>query len=260
LNSGLIESRVKEGRTVIPSILSEVRTISSEDNLTEFDEFYQIPEDIQIQKKREKITLKGGNILVRVPFSNELQDRTGIFLFYLNLQEMRKKRTRRRKTQTSKTKTIQIRTGIGKKDKRFEKEFDEKRVNINFNLSGSSIHRIPLQDWDNLQSELVPITKHDFVYQTGYKNAEEFDKNISKAIQKTVQVQEQIRSRIKGVPALSFDTTKFGSVIDRNSIKIPEKLLEKIKLQDDEKIELIEGKGEYLFYVRRIPKRKDPEK
>ncbi|MHA1237588.1 MAG: hypothetical protein ACTSQ9_08025 [Candidatus Hodarchaeales archaeon] len=67
----------------------------------------------------------------------------------------------------------------------------------------------------------------------------------------TIKVQEQIRSRIRGVPAPSFKLKdKITAKLSGNSLQVPSKLLKELNLPEDQELELVKGKDEYLFYVK----------
>jgi hypothetical protein len=243
LSSGMIESRVEQGKTFVPKVIDEVISISSSDNLETFDEFYRVPEETTIQKKNEIVTFHKNDVLLHFPFSNELQSSTGVFIFHLNLHN-KKKSTKKRK-RVVRGRTVNVTIG----SKGIKKEVSESAVN--FDLRGSTVHRITLERWNSLKSGLKQITREKFAHYVGFEDVKELDRKLATAVQGTVKVQEQIRSRIRGVPAPSFKfTDKIISKLSGNSLQVPSELLEELNLDTDQELELVKGKDEYLFYVK----------
>ena len=118
-------------------------------------------------------------------------------------------------------------------------------------LEGSTVHRISVQDWIKLKSQLIQLSREEFATFLGFENMNVLDEKLAVAVQNTVKFQEQVRSRIRGVPAPSFRGAKnFGSKLMDNKLVIPEEFLSKLNLSKDQEIELIPGKDEYLFYAR----------
>ena len=90
----------------------------------------------------------------------------------------------------------------------------------------------------------------------GFESPEEFENVVEKGIRKAVSFQENVRDRIRGVP-VTVSTPHLKVVKMKNKhIEVPDEILEKIKLTEDQEIELIPGKEEFLFYAR-IKKGKD---
>ena len=244
LSSGVIESRVEQGKTLMPKVIEEVVALSSLDQLETFDEFYRVPEETVIQKAKEIVTFYKNDVILHFPFSNELQNATGVFIFHLNLHAAvasiikKKPLQKRRKTIT-----------ITMKSKEFQKEVKESVVNLN--LRGSTVHRIPLEYWNSLKDKLEQLTREEFAQYVGFDDVKELDRKLAKAVQGTIKVQEQIRSRIRGVPAPSFKLKdKIIAKISGNSLHVPSELLQELNLPEDQDLELVKGKDEYLFYVR----------
>ena len=57
LNSGLIESRVEEGKTIIPQVIEEIQLLSTSDKLLQFNEYYEVPEQVVFTKKNQVVTM-----------------------------------------------------------------------------------------------------------------------------------------------------------------------------------------------------------
>ncbi|MHA1978686.1 MAG: hypothetical protein ACW98I_17420 [Candidatus Hodarchaeales archaeon] len=243
LSSGVIESQAKKGQRVIPKVIDEVVNMSSLDKLQQFDEMYRVPKEIRINKPREVATLNPNDVILRFPFSNELQDTTGVFIYHLNRQNMFKSATKRSRITTSKQVTTTTNS------KKIEKK--DKKLEVRLHLDGSTVHRISLTDWESLKGQLIQLSREEFASFLGFENIDVLDQKLAEAVQNTVKFQEQVRSRIRGVPAPSFKgVTNFRSKLLENNLIIPEEFLSKLNVSKDQEIELIEGKDEYLFYVR----------
>ena len=240
LSSGVIESRVKENKTLIPQVIEEIQQMSTLEKITQFDEFYEVPKEIKIHREKEIINLNPGDLLFRLPFSPALEGKTGIFIFHLNKQKLliniKKRRRWRRWTEHD-----------------LEKHKEIKKEVKNLNLSGSSFHRISAKRWEILQKELKPIGKDIFATSIGFEDSQELDTELVKVVQSSIIVQEQIRSRLRGVPAPRFERTRrmdYKTTLTDKSITIPNDLLEMKHIRENQEIEIIPGKDEYLFYAR----------
>jgi hypothetical protein len=247
MSSGVIESRAKKGQKVIPKVIDEVVSMGSLDTLKQFDEVYRVPRELTIQKSREIATLYLNDVILHFPFSNEIQDSTGVFLFHFNRRGMKKTAKKRTGIRTDRSFTFTINKGSSRKiTEKVEKK--DRRIH----LEGSAVHRISKSDWKNLKENLIQLSRDEFATFLGFQNIEELDKKLIEAVQNTVKIQEQVRSRIRGVPAPSFKGVKqLGSKMVDNKLIIPTDLLSKLNLTKDEEVEIIQGKDEYLFYVKR---------
>ncbi|MFX0211133.1 MAG: hypothetical protein ACFFDT_34455, partial [Candidatus Hodarchaeota archaeon] len=249
LSSGVIESRVQEGKTLVPQVLEEFQGMASVETISTFDEYYEIKQGITIQKANEQIIFSKGDLLFRLPFSLDLESKAGIFLFHLNRHEMLIKQakgnkwrkwgqnTRRRRRSQQMTRTIEPNVSNGRE----------------IRLSGMKFHRMGTYEWEKLQEILISVDKEIFLTMIGFKNAEEFERELAKAIRGTVIAQQQIRSRLRGVPAPSLRRSNqihFEAKIENNNISIPSNILQEKAIINGQTVELIPGKDEYLFYAK----------
>lgn len=263
LNSGLIESRVEEGKTIIPQVIEEVQLLSSSDKLIQFNEYYEVPEQILVNKRNQVVTMNKGDMILRIPFSKELETKTGVFFFHLNMLKMTLNIKNIKKFTTQKFTKVNVKDIDSKEfeDKiqssieNFDsKEFEEKVKSSvkNFDLRGSSIHRISNEKWKDIEKKIIRLEKEKFTQKLGFKDSVEFDKELTKIIRRTVMAQEQVRSRLRGVPAPAFsDQTSYTSIIKANGINFPLDFIKDQEILEGQEIELIPGKDEYLFYIKR---------
>ncbi|MHA1226799.1 MAG: hypothetical protein ACTSPV_08675 [Candidatus Hodarchaeales archaeon] len=244
ISSGVFEKQVEKGKKVIPKIFEEVVEISSsKEKLSKFNDFYEVVEPIKIEKKNEISVLEPGEFVIHFPFSHELENETGVFLLHFNLKNVPKK-GKKTKTKTQKSKKISIKYGT-RGYKNFEPDSD-----INLLVKRGSVHRIPFTRWESLRKDLRPLSRDEIATNIGI-TPEDLDKELAKVIKGSVIVQEQLRCRIRGLPAPSFSEKKRSTTkIEGNKLIIPEELLQDIHLKEDQEIELIKGKDEYLFYVK----------
>ncbi len=244
LNSGIIESRIEEGKVIIPRIIDEVQQMSSSDRLLKFDDFYEVPDQITIMKRNQIVTLSKGDIILRFPFSQELENQTGVFIFHLNMQKLTKQ-VKKRYIKKNRP-FIKITTNSDE----FKKGLNEAVKNLD--LRGSSVHRISIDDWNNIVKSLKIIEKDAFAKKLGFDDSDTLDRELVKLIRGTVIAQEHIRSRLRGVPAPVFGKQRsYTSVIKSNGMDLPLDLIKEQKISDGQEIEIIPGKNEYIFYVKR---------
>ncbi|MFX1283004.1 MAG: SDR family NAD(P)-dependent oxidoreductase [Promethearchaeota archaeon] len=249
LSSGVIESRVQEGKTLVPQVLEEVQGMASMETISTFNEYYEINQRITIRKANEQIIFSKGDLIFRLPFSLDLESKTGIFLFHLNKHEMLIKQTKSKKwqkwDQNSKGRQrSQQRTGTMK-----AKDTNRREIS----LSGMKFHRMGMDEWKKLQEVLVSVDKEKFLTTIGFENAEEFERELAKAIRGTVIAQQQIRSRLRGIPAPPVkpgDQIHYDTKIENSSISIPNNILQGEAIINGQTVELIPGKDEYLFYAK----------
>jgi NAD(P)-dependent dehydrogenase (short-subunit alcohol dehydrogenase family) len=240
LSSGIIESRVQEGKTYVPLVLEEIQEMASVDRSTQVDEFYEVPSH-QIKKQNEIITFNPKDLLFRLHFSSELENKAGIFIFHLNKQKMliRQEKDQRWKKWDRRNQQIKIKMRNGK-----EREIK---------LQGTTFHRISREDWAFLKEKIQPVGKDVFATMIGYSNSAELDAELAKIVQGTVLVQEQIRSRLRGVPAPRFEQSKrvfYGTTIENASLAIPPQIIEQKSIKENQDVEIIPGKDEFIFYAR----------
>ncbi len=244
LNTGIIESRVEESKSMIPKVIEEVQQISSSDKLIQFNEFYEVLEQIEIIKRNQVVTILKRDCILRFPFSQELETQTGVFFFHLNMKKFGKQVKKRSSFKSRRTITVSMNSGG------YKKKIDGPAKN--FDLRGSSVHRVSLDKWNDLVKNLKILEKEDFAKKLGFKDANELDKELAKLIRGTVIAQEQIRSRLRGVPAPSLkDQKSFTSVIESSTMNLPLDLMKNQEISNGQEVELIPGKNEFLFYVKR---------
>jgi len=205
-------------------------------------------------------------MIIRIPFSEDLEAKTGVFFFYLNIQKKKRdiNKIKKRSTKKSSSSIVnEIKNEIQKEMQKeipkgaqndFKKEFQKKIKSPikDFDLRGSSIHRITNEKWRKIEKKIIRLEKEKFTKTLGFNDPAEFDKELTKIIRGTVMVQEQVRSRIRGVPSPAFkDQTSYTSTIKANGINLPLDFIKNQEILEGQEIELIPGKGEYLFYIKR---------
>ncbi len=84
---------------MLPQVLEEVQGMVSVETISTFNEYYEIKQKITIQKANEQIIFSKGDLLLRLPFSLDLESKVGIFLFHLNKHELLIKQAKNKKWQ-----------------------------------------------------------------------------------------------------------------------------------------------------------------
>lgn len=248
-DSGVIRSRtdnlVEDSKVIIPKVFEELKQLEA----SNLQEFYRVSERISIKKKNKIINYNTGDIFLKLPFTDTLEKEAGVFLANLKLSYSRSDLNKVKIQEHDKsvvyfksiTKSVTVTN-------------NKKRKNINI----SSLHRIPHEEWEeitrNEQVELMEPTT--ITSMMGFDSPEEFEKVVEKGIRDAISFQENIRDRIRGVPVTVSNTNSKVVKLKNRHIEVPDELLEKIKLTEDQEIELIPGKEEFLFYAR-IKKKKD---
>ncbi|MFW9905361.1 MAG: hypothetical protein ACFFFH_13555 [Candidatus Thorarchaeota archaeon] len=242
LDSGIIRSRtdnvVEEGKVIIPQVFEELKQLEA----SNLHEFYRVLDQIRIKKKDKVINYHIGELLLKIPFTNTLEEKAGVFLATLRLNQTTTPKTRRRTKRKAgvqiKTKTVTL--GNSKKKK--------KRKNINF----SSLQRIPYEGWGEIiqMNQVELIDPAIITSMMGFDSPEEFERVVEQGIRKAISFQENIRDRIRGVPVTARIKTSNVVQLKNNQIQFPKEFLNKINIAEGQEIELIPGKEEFLFYAR----------
>jgi hypothetical protein len=250
LDSGIFRSRtdtvVEEGKVIIPQVFEELKQLQA----SNLQEFYRVSDQIRIKKENKVIHYKTGDLLLKIPFTNTLEERAGIFLATLKLNRTRAPKTRRKTKRKArmqvktKTKTVTL----GNSDKK------KKRRNINI----SSLQRIPYEDWEEIVrlNQIELMDPAIITSMMGFDSPEEFEKVVEQGIRRAISFQEGVRDRIRGVPVTGSIAASNVVQLKDKQIKVPEEILDKIQASEGQEIELIPGKEEFLFYAR-IKKKKE---
>ncbi|WP_455464419.1 hypothetical protein [Candidatus Hodarchaeum mangrovi] len=244
LSSGLVESRIKEGKAIIPEVIEEAREITTPEHLRNFNEFYLVTHNLKLVQEQELSNFHKNDLILRFPFSRNLQNKVGVYIFHLNRHELLKQivKEQREKGRGSRL-FFKINQG--------SLEEDMKTSIKNLNIKGSSVKRLSLDKWTHFKENLKPITREEFAVLVGFKKREELEERLGKLISGTIMVQEQVRSRIRGVPAPSFKgEDSYEGIMTKNQLIIPALLTENWNLKENQEVEIIKGKQEYLFYVK----------
>ncbi|MFW9780159.1 MAG: hypothetical protein ACFFE8_15025 [Candidatus Heimdallarchaeota archaeon] len=236
LDSGLIRSRtdqiVGKSKVMIPKMFDELKQLNAND----LQEFYRVHKRINVKKKNGVVNYDPGDILLKLPFSHSIEAETGVFLASLKIKVRGSKRksSKRKKSMTGSS--------------------DKPRRGISF----SSLHRIPLEDWEHLskQKQVELVELEIITKELGFETPEEFEKMVEKGIRGAISFQENIRDRIRGVPVTASSTKAALVKLKDKRIELPDALLNQINLSKDQELEIIPGKEEFLFYAR-IKERKD---
>lgn len=249
LNSGFISSKVdgiaEESKVLIPKMFEELKQIEADD----LQEFYRVTERISVRKKNDTVNYSKGDILFKMPFTETLQKQAGVYLVNLRYSK-RRSSPRIAKKQQKNGSTVHFQT--------LSKSVTAQGKNKTRNLDISSIKRITIENWQEImkRNQLEPVEKTVIANELGYDSPEEFEKVIEKGIQGATSIQENIRDRIRGVPVITSAGDSKIVKLRNKQVKIPDEIVEKFNLKEDQEIELIPGKDEFLFYVK-LKKKED---
>jgi len=246
LDSGIIRTRtdnaVEEGKVIIPQVFEELKQLEA----SNLQEFYRVSKQVCVKKKDKVITYNIGDLLLKIPFTRTLEEKTGIFLATLILKRTSAPKARKTKRKTDfqiKTKTVPVSNG--------KEKMKIKNINI------SSLQRIPYEEWEGIikKNQVELMDPAIITSMMGFESPEEFEEVVKQGIQKAISFQENVRDRIRGVPVTGSTVSNFVQLKDKQ-IEVPKELLDKIKVSEGQEIELIPGKEEFLFYAR-IKKKKE---
>ncbi len=240
LSSGIIETKAEEAKVIVPKVFNEIQQLTEED----FKEFYEVQKPVKIRQERAILTFHQGDILLRLPLSDSLEEQAGVFLTQIFVRTLK----------PTEAATIAINVSLkaaedakkGKKRRKERKRYTNRKIKT---------YRVPKDEWEQIQDSVTLLELDMAASKLGFKSPDELDKNMQKFVRKSVEVQEQVRSRLRGVPVPTKYET-YDITIQDDSLLLPRELLDVKNIEEGQEIELIPGKGEYLFYAR-IKKKKE---
>ncbi|MFX0117336.1 MAG: hypothetical protein ACFFB3_22505, partial [Candidatus Hodarchaeota archaeon] len=228
LASGIIESRVEEGKAIIPKIFEEIHQFEGEDF-----QIFEIQNPIELRRRESITKLSPGSQLLRLPFSSDLEELSGIFLTQIELKR-------------------------GSEDSVKPAFFVSSRTHKggqSLNLRSGGIHRIEKQEWDRIRPHLNLRDKTEIAAELGFENSKPIDEFFQHSIQAAILAQEHVQNRLRGVPAPTTAKPILATV-QNEALLLPKEFIETKCIEDGAQIEIIPGKDEYLFYGR-IKKRSE---
>ena len=112
------------------------------------------------------------------------------------------------------------------------------------------VRKFSENEWKKIQANVVPMPSEEILPKLGFKSQEEFDEKVQQGLIGIIEVQDQVRARVRGVPVHSSEN-KYNLVWQGEShITIPPDILKEMKNKGASILEIIPGKDEYLFYVK----------
>lgn len=224
IDSGLIERKSNQAKIAVPQIFSEIKELRADD----FQEnYYQVVKSFEIKRNAKVTRYFKGDVLFKIPLKKTLQSMAGIYVARLAFSDKAEKNKYKKKYKNGKSIDLNIKT-IGK--------FNQK-------------------EWDDLvHNESILIIESDTVLnQIGIPDKEAFDATLEQRLKDFAKIQDNVRDRIRGVPsAWHIDKGEVYELENLNQgIPIPEDVLEELKNSGISKIEVIPGKDEYLYYIRK---------
>lgn len=227
---GISESQIQKGKDEVPRMFNEIKTFAKPDKLTNYDEIYLIENEIKLDRKNEILSLSPDYILLKIPFSEELGNRVGIFAVSIK-------------------KSILSNKSGSKKTGKWFSFFANEDGEIKLGKSSVNMHRFKNEEWNTITAS---ITKCDIKQLSEILNVseEELREKLVSLLQGVIRTQEFIRNRIRGLPDISKENIYTTKLSTQSSLTLPSDILEKMKSLDIEEIEIIPGKDDFLFYAR----------
>lgn len=247
LASGVIESRVEQGKTIVPMIFEEIREFDARDF-----QIYETQTLVEIRKRGSIRKLPPKTLILRLPFSPELEKQGGIFVTQIELS---------RATTNKGNNELNLQKGL------FATQIESSQVATNndkpvafvtptkhkgksgLNLQSKGLFRIEIQEWNRIQPGLLLRETSDIAAELGLENTEAIDELFQNTIQITIMAQENVHNRLRGLPA-PVKTKPFSGTIKNGALLLPQELLQAKDIQEETEIDIIPGKGEFLFYGR----------
>ena len=223
IDSGMIQRKSNEVVSSVPQIFSDLKELQVDDF---YSNYFQVITNFDLKRKTKILRFSSGDLLFKIPLKHTLESMTGIYCAKLSLSNQNRKRSRRQR---------------------------ENKPSIANHINIKSVSQFRDSEWNQLlQQDKIENVSSDIVMERlGVSDKEEFDKLLEKSLKDFSKIQENIRDRIRGVPA----TWEQGKVLNieslPNGIPLSDEILNDLKKQGITDIEIIPGKDEFLFYVKK---------
>lgn len=217
IDSGLIQrkaaSATDSAKTIVPQIFSDIKELKPEDI---HENYYQVLENFTVRKKTKVEKYSKGNFLFRLPLKDTIEALSGIYIAKLSIREKK----------------------IKKNGKKQQSDFQFK-----------SIGKFDQKEWNNVlqTGKIEPVQSDVMINQMGFENKEEFDNKLNTGLKQFSKFQDGVRDRIRGVPA----TAEQGQIYDTSAVPLPEDIKKDLIANGVNKLEVIPGKDEFLFYIKK---------
>ncbi|OLS16462.1 MAG: hypothetical protein HeimC3_54050 [Candidatus Heimdallarchaeota archaeon LC_3] len=224
LNSGIFKTKLESGKALAPTVFDEIRNIDPDDLP---QNFFRISNSFSIKTKTKIIHFNKDNILFRIPLTDTLEDVVGVYVATMHFS-------------SPSTKILKEIIPV-----------ETKTAKPLSNISIKSVRKFSFEEWKKIKSNTESLQSEEVLTKLGFKSQEEFNKRIQKGLTGIIGIQEQIRARVRGLPAISGDPTKYTvSWHGESHIAIPQEIITQISERGATILEIIPGKEEFLFYVK----------
>jgi hypothetical protein len=247
LASGVIESRVEQGKTIVPMIFEEIREFDAKDF-----QIYETQTPIEIRKRGSVTKLLPKKLLLRLPFSPELEKQGGIFLAQIKLSRIITKNGKSELNLQRGLLVTEIEASRAATDSDKSIAFvtpTKHKGRSGLNLQTQGLFRIDVQEWNRIQPGLLLRKTTDISSELGLENPEAIDELFHQTVQGTIMAQRNVHNRLRGLPA-PVKAKPFSGTIKHGALRLPKELLQAKDIQEETEIDIIPGKGEFLFYGR----------
>ncbi|MFQ5980669.1 MAG: hypothetical protein ACE5OZ_21235 [Candidatus Heimdallarchaeota archaeon] len=247
LASGVIESRVEQGKTIVPMIFEEIREFDAKDF-----QIYETQSLIEIRKRGSIKKFPSKTLLLRLPFSPELEEQGGIFVTQIELSRATTKNGKhelnlQRGLLVTPIESSRVPTACEKPVAFVTPKEHKGKSGLNLHTQG--LFRIEVQEWKRIQPGLLLRETVDIASELGLENTEAIDELFHHTVQGTILAQKNVHNRLRGLPA-PVKTKPFSGTIKNGALLLPKELLQAKDIQEETEIDIIPGKGEFLFYGR----------
>jgi hypothetical protein len=116
------------------------------------------------------------------------------------------------------------------------------------------VRKFTVPEWNELENtNKISVVSTEKVTETlGFENKAEFDEKIQIELKNFSKYQDNVRDRIRGVPVSSEDEGQIFNIENfTNNIPLPESMIQNLKEQGVKEIEILPGKDEFIYYIKK---------
>ena len=249
-DAGLFQRKADQTKAVAPKIFNEIKELKIEDF---HENYYQVVENFQLRRKTKIKGYSQGDILFRIPLKETVESLSGIYIANLSFEDKQNKKVKTRKTRKSvsfgirEEITNEIKDDIRKDIKK------NPRGEIKFNLQVHSVGKFTKEEWENIvkSKKVINVSSDDVIRQIGFTDKEQFNSTVEQGLKNFSRIQDGLRDRIRGVPTSWTQPESYTVESFENGIVLPKETIDELKKKGITKLEIIPGKDEFLFYVKK---------
>jgi hypothetical protein len=241
LDSGLFQKKADQAKSVIPEIFTELKELKVQDI---HENYYEVIKEFSLTRKTKVLQYSVGDFLFKIPLKNTLTELTGHYVAKITFDQNSKRKQRRR----SSSKVISnINSNTNSK------------INSNRKIKSNDfqiklVRKFTVPEWNELENtNKISVVSTEKVTETlGFENKAEFDEKIQIELKNFSKYQDNVRDRIRGVPVSSEDEGQIFNIENfTNNIPLPESMIQNLKEQGVKEIEILPGKDEFIYYIKK---------